>query len=58
VAHAIAVRPYQSEVSTEELRTAMIQFRAIFEELVQVQNPIKRKDRPHNAQFAERMASR
>ncbi|MGA3033718.1 MAG: hypothetical protein ABSD70_10570 [Terracidiphilus sp.] len=43
VAHAIAVRPYQSEVSTEELRTAMIQFRAIFEELVQVQNPQEKR---------------
>jgi hypothetical protein len=38
VAHAIAVRTQGAEASTEELRTAMIQFRAIFEELVQVQN--------------------
>ena len=43
VAHAIAVRPYQAEASTEELRTAMIQFRAIFEELVQVQNSQEKK---------------
>jgi hypothetical protein len=35
VAHAIAVRPGRTEASTEELRTAMIQYRAIFDELVQ-----------------------
>jgi len=39
VAHAIAVRPGRAEASTEELRTAMIQYRAIFDELVQVQAP-------------------
>jgi hypothetical protein len=37
IAHAIAVRPHQAEASTEELRTAMIQYRAIFDELVQAQ---------------------
>ena len=36
-AHAIAVRPGRAEASTEELRTAMIQYRAIFDELVQAQ---------------------
>ncbi|MGA2570866.1 MAG: hypothetical protein ABSF23_10125 [Terracidiphilus sp.] len=41
VAHAIAVRPGQAEASTEELRTAMIQYRAIFDELVQAQKPIE-----------------
>ena len=34
-AHAIAVLPYRAEESTEKLRTALIQFRAIFDELVQ-----------------------
>jgi hypothetical protein len=34
-AHAIAVLPYRAEESTEKLRTAMIQFRSIFDELVQ-----------------------
>jgi hypothetical protein len=43
VAHAIAVRPYQADASTEELRTTMIQFRAIFEELVQVQTPQEKR---------------
>jgi hypothetical protein len=43
VAHAIAVRTQGAEASTEELRTAMIQFRAIFEELVQVQNPQEKR---------------
>jgi hypothetical protein len=38
-AHAIAVGTQGAEASTEEFRIAMIQFRAIFEELVQVQNP-------------------
>jgi hypothetical protein len=38
VAHSIAVRPGRLEASTEELRTAMIQYRAIFDELVQPQD--------------------
>jgi len=41
VAHAIAVRPRGAEASTEELRTAMIQYRAIFDELVQAQKPLE-----------------
>jgi len=41
VAHAIAVRPSQAEASTEELRTAMIRYRTIFDELVQAQKPIE-----------------
>jgi hypothetical protein len=36
-AHAIAVRPGQVEATTEELRTAMLHYRTIFDELVQVQ---------------------
>ena len=43
VAHAIAVRPGRAEASTEELRTAMIQYRTIFDELVQAQSPQERK---------------
>jgi len=43
VAHAIAVRPGRSEASTEELRTAMIQYRAIFDELVQALKPQEKK---------------
>jgi len=43
VAHAIAVRPRGSEASTEELRTAMIQSRAIFDELILVQSPQEKK---------------
>jgi hypothetical protein len=35
LAHAIAVRPGLADTSTEELRTAMIQYRSIFDELVQ-----------------------
>ncbi len=42
-AHAIAVLPYRAEESTEKLRTALIQFRAIFEELVQVQIPQEKR---------------
>ena len=34
-AHAIALLPYRAEQSTEKLHTAMIQFRSIFDELVQ-----------------------
>ncbi|MGB6745345.1 MAG: hypothetical protein WBE38_16990 [Terracidiphilus sp.] len=43
VAHAIAVRPGRPEASTEELRTAMIQYRAIFDELVEAQKPREKK---------------
>jgi hypothetical protein len=35
-AHAIAVRPGKSEASTEELRSAMIDYRTLFDELIQV----------------------
>lgn len=42
-AHAIAVLPYRAEESTEKLRTAMIQFRSIFDELVQVQIPQEKR---------------
>jgi hypothetical protein len=43
VAHAIAARPDRAQASTEELRTAMIQYRAIFNELVEAQTPQERK---------------
>jgi len=36
-AHTIALRLGRGEASTEELRTAMIHYRSLFEELVQVQ---------------------
>jgi hypothetical protein len=42
-AHAIAVRLGKVEATTEELRTAMIQYRAIFDELVQPQVPAEKK---------------
>jgi hypothetical protein len=42
-AHAIAVRPYRAEESTEKLRTAIIQYRAIFDEIVQAQSPQEKK---------------
>jgi hypothetical protein len=35
IANAIAVRPGRTDATTEELRTAMIQYRAIFDELLQ-----------------------
>jgi hypothetical protein len=34
-AHAIAVRPYRGETSTETLRTALTQYHAIFDEILQ-----------------------
>ena len=40
-AHAIAVRPGKAEASTEELRSAMIDYRTLFDELVQVQSPVE-----------------
>ncbi|MGO9433223.1 MAG: hypothetical protein ACLPH3_22985 [Terracidiphilus sp.] len=41
-ANAIAVRPGRVDASTEELRKAMIQYRTIFDELVQTQKPQKK----------------
>lgn len=38
-AHEIAVRVGKDEASTEDLRVAMIQYRTLFEELVEVQAP-------------------
>jgi hypothetical protein len=43
LAHSIAVRPGRVEATTEELRTAMIQYRAIFDELEQAQRPAETK---------------
>jgi hypothetical protein len=42
-AHGVAIRPGQVEATTEELRTAMIQYRAIFDELLQAQKPGEHK---------------
>jgi hypothetical protein len=38
-AHSIALRLARGEASTEELRTAMVHYRSLFDELVQVQTP-------------------
>jgi hypothetical protein len=38
-ANSIAVRPGRANASTEELRTAMIRYRTIFDELLQTQKP-------------------
>ena len=38
-AHGIAMRLGRDEASTEDLRTAMIQYRSLFDELVEVQTP-------------------
>jgi hypothetical protein len=43
LAHAIAVRLGMEEATTEELRTAMIQYRAIFDELAQPLKPTEQK---------------
>ena len=39
LAHSIAVRLDEAKATTEELRTAMIQYRAIFDDLLQTQTP-------------------
>ena len=39
LAHGVAVRTNRVDATTEELRNAMIQYRAIFDELVQPQRP-------------------
>jgi hypothetical protein len=38
-AHGVAVRVGKDETTTEDLRTAMIQYRSLFDELVEVQTP-------------------
>ena len=38
-AHEIALRQRKGEASTEDLRTAMIHYRSLFEELVQIRTP-------------------
>jgi hypothetical protein len=43
IAHAIAVRPGLADASTEELRTAMIKYRDIFDDLLQTQVPVAAK---------------
>ena len=43
LAHGIAVRTGRTEATTEELRTAMIQYRDIFDELAQAQRPAEAK---------------
>ena len=42
--HAIAVQVEKKEATTEELRTAMIHYRSLFEELVQVPVSVERKE--------------
>jgi len=42
-AHTIALRLGKGEASTEELRTAMIHYRSLFDELVQAQTPADRR---------------
>ncbi|MDT8066586.1 MAG: hypothetical protein ROO76_00310 [Terriglobia bacterium] len=43
-AHEIALRLGKDQASTEDLRTAMIHYRSLFEELVQVPTPVERKE--------------
>jgi hypothetical protein len=41
-AHEIALRVGKDEAITEDLRTAMIHYRSLFEELVQVPTTVKK----------------
>ncbi len=43
-AHEIALRLGNGEASTEDLRTAMIHYRSLFEELVQVPTAVEMKE--------------
>jgi len=43
-AHEIALRVGKDEATTEDLRTAMIHYRSLFEELVQVPTVVERKE--------------
>ena len=42
-AHSVADRPGRVEATTEELRAAMIQYRTLFDELIQVQRPSEQR---------------
>ena len=44
LAHAIALRVGKDAATTEDLRTAMIHYRSLFEELVQVPTIVERKE--------------
>jgi hypothetical protein len=43
-AHEIALRVGKDEANTEDLRTAMIHYRSLFEELVQIPTVVERKE--------------
>jgi hypothetical protein len=43
-AHAIALRLAKGEANTEDLRTAMIHYRSLFEQLVHVPTVVKVKE--------------
>ena len=43
-AHEVALRLGKGEASTEDLRTAMIHYRSLFEELVQVPTAVEVKE--------------
>jgi hypothetical protein len=43
LANGTAVRSGRADASTEELRTAMIKYRTIFDELVQARTPQEKK---------------
>jgi hypothetical protein len=43
-AHEIALRVGKDAATTEDLRTAMIHYRSLFEELVQVPTIVERKE--------------
>lgn len=43
-AHGIALRAGREEATTEDLRTAMIHYRSLFEELVQVPTTVNRRE--------------
>jgi hypothetical protein len=40
-AHTIAQRPTSTEITTEDMRTATLQYRALFDELLQVNTPVE-----------------
>jgi hypothetical protein len=43
-AHEIALRVGKDQATTEDLRTAMIHYRSLFDELVEVTTPVERKE--------------
>jgi hypothetical protein len=56
-AHAIALRDHRGATDTEEVRQAVVHYRALFDELLEVA-PVKRSAMPHHPTITRHMEAR